>query len=113
MAKPIFRLLQELEGRDASLFASSNVRDGERPEIIIPLPSDSNPTPLALPGVKLEIGHTVRIARSPFTGQVGKVSRLYQRTKSSAIGLRMSGVDVTLQDGQVVYVPYANLDLLA
>ena len=113
MARPIFKLLQESEGREATLFAQVNNQNGERPEIIIPLPASTNPTQPTLPGVKLDIGQTVRIIRAPYTGQVGKVSRLYNQAKNSAIGLRVAGADVTLPDGQVVYVPYTNLDLLA
>ena len=113
MARPIFKLLQESEGRETTLFAQVNSQNGERPEIIIPLPANTNPSQPALPGVKLELGQTVRLIRAPYTGQIGKVSRLYDRARNSAIGLRVAGADVTLPDGQVVYVPYTNLDLLA
>ena len=113
MTRPIFKLLQESEGREATLFAQVNSQNGERPEIIIPLPANTNPSQPTLPGLKLDIGQTVRIIRAPYTGQIGKVSRLFDRARNSAIGLRVAGADVTLPDSQVVYVPYTNLDLLA
>ncbi len=113
MTQPIFNLLQEAVGQEASLFAQANLSTGQRPEIIIPLPATVNPTPMAQPGTKLALGQTVRIIRAPYTGQVGKVSRLYERAKSTNLGTRIAGADVTLRDGQVVYVPYTNMDLLS
>lgn len=112
MTRAIFRLLQDAQGQEASLFGQINLKTGERPEIIIPLPANTNPANPASPGVKLEIGQTVRIMRTPYLGKTGKVTRLYERAKDSAIGIRMLGADVTLPDGNVVYVPYPNLDLL-
>jgi len=113
MAQPIFKLLQAAIGQETTLFAQTNLNTGQRPEIIIPLPATVNPTPLTLPGTKLEVGQSVRIIRAPHTGQVGKVSQLYERAKSTSLGTRIAGADVTLRDGQVIYVPYTNLDLLS
>jgi hypothetical protein len=113
MAQPIFKLLQAAIGQETTLFAQTSLNTGQRPEIIIPLPATTNPTALTLPGTKLEIGQAVRIIRAPHTSQVGKVSRLYERVKSTSLGTRIAGADVTLRDGQVIYVPYTNLDLLS
>ncbi|MBP7998333.1 MAG: hypothetical protein KA314_03095 [Chloroflexi bacterium] len=113
MTRPVFNLLRESEGREATLFGQVNAQAGERPEIIIPLPVDSNPVNPSLPGVKLEVGQMVRIIRAPYTGAIGRVTRLYVRAKNSAVGIRIPGADVTLPDGEVVFVPYTNLDLLA
>lgn len=112
MTRAIFRLLQDAQGQEVSLFAQVNTKIGERPEAIIPLPANTNPTNPALPGVKLELGQTVRIMRMPYLGKTGKITRLYERAKDSDIGIRMIGADVTLPEGNVVYVPYPNLDLL-
>ena len=112
MSRAIFRVLQDAQGQEASLFGQYNAQSGERPEIVVPLPANTSPVNPTLPGTKLEIGQTVRITRAPYLGKAGKISRLYDRAKISDIGIHMLGVDVTLPNGEVVYVPYPNLDLL-
>lgn len=108
MSEPIFRLLQQSEGREASLFGKMG---DSRPEIIVPLPvnEETDKTP---PVRTLAVGQTVRILRAPYTGRVGQVVNIHTQSYLTNIGLRVAGADVSLPDGQVVFVPYMNLDLL-
>jgi hypothetical protein len=112
MAEPVFQLLQQAEGRDASLFGQNRTSQGQRPEIIIPMPAAAAPE-AAAPGVRrLAAGDRVRILRAPYASQVGKVVAVYSQPRRSSIGIQTPGADVALPDGEVVFVPSANLDLL-
>ena len=109
MAAPIFRLLQQSQSREASLFGRM---DNGRPEIVIPLPASGRqekPPPTVQP---VKAGQQVRILRAPYAGRVGKVIAVHNRAQSTAIAQRMTGADVALSDGTVVFVPFTNLDLL-
>jgi hypothetical protein len=60
----------------------------------------------------LAIDHMVRILRAPYTGQTGQVMRLNHYRKRTETGIVAYGADVKLTDGNVVFVPYANLDTI-
>ncbi|MDX1662384.1 MAG: KOW motif-containing protein [Candidatus Promineifilaceae bacterium] len=109
MAAPIFRLLQQSQDREASLFGRM---ENGRPEIVIPLPAsprEETPSPAVQP---VEEGQQVRILRAPHAGRVGKIVAVHSRAQTTAVGLRLGGADVALEDGTVVFVPFNNLDLL-
>jgi len=111
MAQPIFQLLQASEGQEASLFGQLEDFSGNRPEIIIP--TEAGPGVEAPPLNKpVAIGQTVRILRAPYSSQVGQVVRIYRHAQMTPIQIRAYGVDVRLPDGQVVFVPHANFDII-
>ena len=107
MAGPIFDLLGQSEGRDASLFDG---RSG-RPEIVIPLPAPQEEE-LPVRPEPLTVGGRVRVLRAPHAGEVGEVVAVHNRSQNTTIGLRAAGADVALPDGKVVFIPFANLDLI-
>jgi hypothetical protein len=111
MAEPTFALLRESEAREAALFTSPPHEPGIRPEIVIPLEAVPGEEP-PLAGRPLALGQTVRILRAPFSNQMGVVSHLYRHTRATAVGGRAYGADVTLSNGQVVFIPIANLDTI-
>lgn len=111
MASPIFRLLQQSEGREASLFGA-DTGTWSRPEIIIPLPASDAPQQAADALQPLAEGQRVRILRAPYASKVGKVVAIYNRARATEIGLRVAGAGVEISDEQVVFVPYPNLDLI-
>ncbi len=111
MAKPIFQLLQESDACDASLFCKVQSDFHSRPAIIIPKSEKPKiETPRAHESIK--VGRIVRILRPPYSSQAGEVVRLYTMSKTTAIGTRAHGADVKLEDGHVIFVPFANLDLM-
>jgi len=110
MADPTFQLFQQLEARDVALFTQPPGQAGRRPEIVIPLDTIPGDAPPA--GQPLAAGQTVRILRPPFHNQVGVVMHIYQRTHRTPIGVRTYGADVQLPDGQITFVPIANLDVI-
>jgi hypothetical protein len=112
MAAPIFKLLQQAQERDVSLFVQDPLDRGSRPEIIIALPTVGVAEPPAAPPSVLAVGQRVRLLREPYRSQMGEVVVLYDRPQVTAIEGQWPGVDVKLSGGEVVYVPCANLDLM-
>jgi multidrug efflux pump subunit AcrA (membrane-fusion protein) len=114
MAEPIFQLLHGQTGREASISAETRARFGAtRPEILIPLPTESRPAPPPPAGAPLKVGARVRIVRPPYLGAVGTVSAIVPRVQRVESGARLRGVEVNLGgDTGTVFVPYVNLELL-
>jgi transcription antitermination factor NusG len=80
MADRTFRLLQQRDGRTASVNGATQIRAGVmRPEIIVPLtPAEiaSTETKAKQHAPGLQIGDVVRIIRQPYFGSLGKVVEL-------------------------------------
>ena len=109
----IYNLLESNLGRQAAFNAAvPDLWEGERPEIMIPLPSGGMlpPTPeLVRP---LQEGDQVRVTRAPWAGQIGDVAELPEAPQTVQSGLRLPSARVRLENGAMVTVPLANLDLL-
>ena len=111
MAEPVFELLRQADGRSVSLFGAYKAGAGQRAEIILPQAATIG---LEIPTVKksLEPGQKVRILSTAHAGRVGTVQHIYNHLQSTEVGLKVAGVDVLLSDGQTVFVPSANLDVI-
>ncbi|VAW31544.1 hypothetical protein MNBD_CHLOROFLEXI01-4290 [hydrothermal vent metagenome] len=111
MLPPIFDLLQQANGRSASLFGRYNAAIGQRPEIILPQAATLG---LDATTVKqnLTLGQLVRILGTTQAARVGTIKHIYQRLQPTPIGVKTYGVDVELADGQLLFVPIANLDII-
>jgi hypothetical protein len=113
MAAPIFDLLKSQEGREASISAETCVRWGvKRPEILIPLPSETRPPAPSAVGSPLTVGARVRVVRGPNMGRVGTVSAIPARSQRIETGVRAQGAEVVFGPNATVFVPFANLELL-
>ncbi|MBE7533978.1 MAG: hypothetical protein HND44_18870 [Chloroflexi bacterium] len=111
MSPIIFNLLQQVEGRETSLFANYDASRGQRPEIIIPEPA--TPSSEAVQANKpLQIGQKVRLLRAPFVGQTGEVAEIFTLSQLLATGAKAPGANIRLADGQVVFTPFANVDVI-
>jgi hypothetical protein len=111
MSTPIYELLQACNGREATLMGI--VQDSWRkPEIVVPLPEGEPTAPVPPTANALEIGTRVRVWRNPDAGKVGKIAYIYKRSQVTEVGYRLPGADVALEDGKVVFVPYANIDMI-
>lgn len=114
MAEAIFALLKSNEGRECALDGRTpGGADGGRPDIIIPLPVNSAPPPLPVHGSPVRVGSRVRALRAPYTGAVGEVRVLHDRARPLPIGEHLPGAEVDLEGHGVVFVPYANLELIS
>lgn len=112
MAQAIFRLLQQSEEREASLFGIKEATQERRPEIIIGAPSAEVAEEVSRTLSALAVGQQVRVLRAPYAGRVGKVAALHTRPRSNPLGLRLPGADIVLDDGQTQFIPYTNLDVI-
>ncbi len=111
MTAQIFNLLQQADGQEASLFGDYDEPKGQRPEIIIPQPT--SPTTETVSANKpIRVGQPVRLLRPPFMGQIGEVVKIYSLSQMIGTGAKAKGVDIQLSDGNVVFVPNANFDVI-
>jgi len=112
MAAPIFKLLKSNAGREVSISALTRTRWGvQRPEILIPLPSDSKLEPPAF-GVPVAVGVRVRILRGPWRGTVGQVTALPELPQQIETGAKVHCAEVDLgSDDRRTLVPLANLEI--
>jgi hypothetical protein len=113
MARPIFKLLQSQSGREAAISGITRTRWGIiRPEIIIPLPSDSKQAAPSALGSLLAINLRVRVVRGPHQGEVGAVTALFDQPRRIESGARVYGAEVNLDASAKVFVPLTNLEIL-
>ena len=113
MARPIFKLLQSQSGREASISSLTRTRWGvARPEILIPLPADTKPSPPPAVGTPIALGVRVRVIRGSHQGATGIVSALPDQLVQIESGLRVRGAEVDLEAVGKTFMPFANLEIL-
>lgn len=112
MARPIFHMLRDYEGANVALFARQPDYWGNRPEIIISHGQVSGTVAQPDPTKPLQLGQRVRILRTPYQSQEGEVVYLYHKLQETEVGAKAHGADIRLLDGNVVFVPYVNLDTI-
>ncbi len=103
MAEPFFALLAEHEGHDALLTGVPAERTA-LPALSIPLPSTRGPVNVA-PERPLTVGDRVRLARAPLLGATGWVQAVVAQDGEA-------WVQVKLEQGSPITVPYRNLERL-
>jgi hypothetical protein len=113
MSARSFELLRMHDGRNASINGETQIRAGViRPEIIIPhkgAEAESHGEGLSSGMV---LGTPVRIIREPYFGALGKVRGLPVDLQATETESKMRVVDVELDDGSVVTVPRANVEII-
>lgn len=109
----IYNLLRDNMGRQAAFDAATPDRwSGERPEIVIPLPSGGVAPPTPVLDRPLRVGAQVRILRAPWDGLIGEVVELPETPQVVTNGLRVPSAKVRLPGERIGLVPLANLELL-
>ncbi|HPZ89937.1 MAG TPA: hypothetical protein PLL81_01110 [Bacillota bacterium] len=113
MAAKTFALFQKLEGQTASINGTTQIRAGVlRPEVVVSRPGiAAAETETVATG--LEIGTRVRVIRTPWFGRLGVVSALPVQLQKIESEARVRVLEVTLDTGQRVTVPRANVEILA
>ena len=112
MSPPIFKLLKSQGGREAAISAATRTRWGViRPEVVVPLPSDSKIEAPAF-GLPLAMGVRVRIVRGVQQSLVGTVAAIPPRPLRLENGTRVRGAEIDLGEDGKVFVPFANLEIL-
>jgi len=108
MAQPIMQLLQNGDNQLTSILGRQ-----PRPEIIIAAKEGSSAIVTPVPEPKIvEVGQIVRVLQAPHYGEVGEIVNIYDKMQLMAINARAYGVAVQLRTGPLVFVPYANLDVI-
>lgn len=113
MAEIVYNLLRDNLKRQAAVDAALPTRESAaHPEILIPLSSAGALPPVPSLEQPLAAGLMVRMARAPYAGAIGRVVRVIETPRTLDNGLRMTGAEVALPGGQMVFVPAANLETL-
>ncbi len=112
MSQNAWTLFADHNGREAYLDARPADRwEGRRPEVIIPLPPPGGSIPLPADGQAISEGKRVRVARAPYTGEVGTVTRVLSRKEVLPSGVQAEVARVDLENKGEVTVPLANLEI--
>jgi hypothetical protein len=114
MIGPIFNLLKQNDGREASISGRvTSRRSSTQPEIIIPkLDRRSSPRDETEREGEIRVGTPVRIVRAPRMGTVGKVVGLPRYARRIETGARARCADVDIGQEEPVSIPLVNLDVL-
>ncbi|MFN8420649.1 MAG: hypothetical protein U0528_15615 [Anaerolineae bacterium] len=112
MSEIVYNLLRDNEGRPATINAVEPARwSPDRPELLITL-GTTVAAPVPVMDQPMTEGAFVRIARAPLRGRSGRVKRIVETPRLVENGLRFPGAEIELLNGQTVFVPLANLEML-
>jgi hypothetical protein len=107
-----YNLLTTHQNREISVNAEPlDLYKGQRPEVIIPLPS-SREMDLPMPLEEFSEGQRVRILRAPYQARTGTLELLYNEPVEFPSGIRTPGAQIGLEDGESIKVPLANLEVV-
>lgn len=119
MARTTFEVLRSHAGRRASVNGATQIRAGVvRPEVIVPLGEVGHRDDAAesradrRPSTGLEVGMQVRIIREPGFGRIGTVVSLPAGLVRIETEAEVRVVEVRCEDGGVVVVPRANVEVI-
>ncbi len=114
MREDMFALLKAMEGSRASINGATQIRAGAiRPEIVVPFPAWDGP--LNKPTVAdedLAVGTSVRCVMAPYFGRFGTIKEIIRESQPRETEARVPVVKVELDDGQMVTVARANVELV-
>lgn len=110
MSQRVLDTLRPIQGARVSINGATQVRAGAlRPELVGPA-SLTGKSP-AYQERSLEVGARIRMIRVPFFGLSGKVSELPRALERIETGAEVRVLRVALDDGRVITVPRANVEL--
>ncbi len=109
MSESAYRLLTSSEKRDASVNATFASQTGERPEVVIPLPSIGE---ISSDSAYFAADQRVRVHGIPYEGQIGKLVQVLPGLSVLPSGIRAPAADVQFDSETRAVVPLANLEVL-
>lgn len=113
MAGHIYNLLKSHNGRPASINGATQIRAGViRPEIIVPLQDNARVDEEETLTYGMEIGTRVRVIRQPYFGALGSVAELPIELQAVETESHVRVLNVKLEDGRIVTVPRANVEIM-
>jgi len=112
ISEKVLNLLKKYEGKQVSVNGATQVRAGAtRPEIIVPN-DDALDKEGGLEAKFLEIGARIRIIRVPNFGSFGSITELPASRMQVPSGGHVRVLKAKLDNGEEVYVPRANVELV-
>lgn len=111
MSAPVFDLLQAADGQRTALLGKKSGVRTDRPQIVIQADKKTTADPRSA-AKPLAVGQIVRLLRQPYLNQMATVSYLYSLAQTTPSGIKAHGADVRLENGQIVFVPYANMEAI-
>lgn len=113
MSQRTFDLLGSFEGYMACMNGATQIRAGVlRPEIIIPHEEEVEQTTADSLSAGIVPRTPVRVIRPPYFGAIGKVVSLPVELQQVESGSYVRVLTVELEDGKVVSVPRANVEII-
>ena len=113
MAERTFALLKEREGMKTSINGATQIRAGVvRPEILIPLITETENTHTDAPAGLLEIGSPIRVIREPHFGKLGRVTKLPIELHKLETEAEVRVLSVEFEDGEKTTLPRANVEAI-
>jgi len=108
-----FELLKQFDGSKASINGETQIRAGViRPEVIIPHGEVEDISIDEDLSSGMKAGTPIRIIRHPYFGILGKVSSLPVELRVTETESSMRVLEVELDDGRIVVVPRANVEII-
>ena len=105
-----FQVLTASEKRDICINATAyQPYAGERPELIVPLPSIGE---LPVEAGDYGLGKKVRILAAPYAAQIGTLVQVRRGLTRLQNGILAPAGDVRLENNETLTIPLANLDML-
>jgi len=113
MADKAYELLQSLDGHEASVTGATQIRAGVmRPEIIVSGYKSKRKRTEGDEAAGLVPGTHIRLIREPYFGRLGEVAELPPELVTIETEAKVRILKARLDDGQVVTVPRANVEIL-
>lgn len=113
MAERTFALLKQREGMKTAINGATQIRAGVvRPEILIPLVTETENTETDVPAGTLEIGSPVRVIREPHFGKLGRVTELPIELQKLETEAEVRVLQVEFEDGKKTTLPRANVEAI-
>tara|TARA_B110000116_G_scaffold110320_1_gene95638 strand:+ start:375 stop:1496 length:1122 start_codon:yes stop_codon:yes gene_type:complete len=113
MAEGTFNLFKQFVGKFASINGSTQIRAGViRPEVMIPHTEDIESTELKESDMIISENSPVRVIRAPYFGKVGTVVSLPAPLVQMESEAMVRVAEVKFEDGDVVTIPRANLEMI-
>jgi hypothetical protein len=112
MNSAAYKLLSTNAKREVALNAEAFDRyTGARPEIVIPLPTSSEP-PVPNDMETFAPGMQVRMRRPPALGMIGSIVSIKPGLTTLPSGLRAQAAEVKLENNETVIVPLLNMEVV-
>lgn len=114
MTALIFDLLSSHVGEEISVSTGMRSRGAARPEVFIPAVTSVSSAASIGEAVAPEpgIGATVRVLGAPHWNAIGKVKEIPSLPQALESGISAWGAEIALAEGEIVFVPWENMELI-